>query len=291
VNPALTARAPAKVNLGLRILGRRPDGYHELSSLFAPLDFGDELTLRLREEVAPRVTLRDGGGPFEAPTEGNLAVQAAEAFLAEARPGLSVEIELAKHVPLAAGLGGGSSDAGTVLRILARQAPGVISEARLAAIALSLGADVPFFLDPKPAWVGGIGEQIEPCKRIPPLSLLLVNPGVPLPTAEVFAAFDALGPQPVAPRPTDLERALADPEGLAALLHNDLEQAALRLRPELRRLREALASWGAQAVGMSGSGPTLFGVFESSGEAEEARARGPLGEGIWSRVARTPEAG
>ena len=287
----LATIAPAKVNLGLRILGRRPDGYHELSSLFAPLDLGDELTLRLCPGVEPRVALRDGCGSFPLPEGGNLAVRAAEAFLEETGLGLSIEIELRKHIPVAAGLGGGSSDAGAVLRALARHAPDAVPAPRLAALALSLGADVPFFLDPRPARVGGIGERIEPCGPLPALALLLVNPGVPLSTAEVFAAFDALDPQPGPPLPPDPSQVLGGGDALAALLHNDLECAALRLRPELRRLRRDLVGLGALGVGMSGSGPTLFGVFGSLEEAAAARDRAGLPAPIWSRVAATPEAG
>lgn len=287
----LRARAPAKVNLGLRILGRRPDGLHELESLFAPLDLTDELTLRVAPAGRPAVTLRDAGGPFPAPAPPDLCVRAAEAFLARAGLALALEIGLAKHVPLAAGLGGGSSDAGAVLRSLAGYAPQAVSGPALRALAASLGADVPFFLDPRPARVRGVGERIEAAAGLPSLPLLLVNPGRPLSTAEVYRAFDAGPPAPPAgPRP-ELSRALADDRALAALLHNDLEPAALRLAPELRALRERLEALGARAVGMSGSGPTFFAVFASPGQAAEALAAGGFGPPLWARVARTVEAG
>ena len=286
-----SARAPAKINLGLRIVGRRADGYHELESLFVPLDLSDDLKLRISPASAPKGTLRTAGGAFEAPETGNLAARAAEAFLAEARLEIRVEIELAKHVPLAAGLGEGSSDAGAVLRALSGYAPDALSPARLAAIALSLGADVPFFLDPRPAWVRGIGERIEACAPVPSLAVGLVNPGVALPTAEVFRAFDALGPGAPPPPAPELDSAFTSPQRLRALLHNDLEAAALRLRPELRRLRERLEGLGPAAVGMSGSGPTLFGVFESPEIASAALARGGFEPPVWVWVARTGEAG
>jgi 4-diphosphocytidyl-2-C-methyl-D-erythritol kinase len=291
VSPTLGARAPAKVNLGLRILGRRPDGLHELESLFAPLDLADELELHISGSGGPRVRLRDAGGAFPAPGPPNLAVQAAEAFLARAGCDWSVEIRLAKHVPLAAGLGGGSSDAGSVLRALAGHAPGVVPADELVRLARALGADVPFFLDPRPAWVGGIGERIEPCPELPRLALLLVNPGFALSTAEVYRAFDALGPWgPPPPRPS-LTAALAGGEALAALLHNDLEAPARRLRPELGALRRRLEALGPWGVGMSGSGPTLFAVFEGPEQAARALAEGGFGPPCWARVARTGEAG
>jgi 4-diphosphocytidyl-2-C-methyl-D-erythritol kinase len=291
VTRALTARAPAKINLGLRIVGRRSDGLHELESLFVPLDLCDELRLQLVPGGDGSVGLRDAGGPFPAPPDANLAVRAAEAFLAETGLEASLEIELAKHVPIAAGLGGGSSDAGAVLRTLAADRPGAISPGRLREIALSLGADVPFFLDPRPAQVGGIGERIEPCPLPGELCLLLLNPGRPLSTASVYGAFDRLEPGPRPPARPSLVEAFARPEALAALLHNDLEAPAGALLPVLPELRERLRSLGARAVGMSGSGPTLFGVFGSRAEARDAAARGGFEAPLWARVAGTGEAG
>jgi len=202
-----------------------------------------------------------------------------------------VEIALAKHVPVAAGLGGGSSDAGAVLRALADHDPGAVPRAELTALARSLGADVPFFLDPRPSRVRGIGERIEPCPELPELALLLVNPGWPLATAEVYRAFDALEQTaPPTPLPS-LPAALTDAEALAALLHNDLEAAARRLRPELGVLRARLEALRPRATGMSGSGPTLFGVFASPEQAAAALAAGGFESPIWARVARTREAG
>jgi 4-diphosphocytidyl-2-C-methyl-D-erythritol kinase len=291
VTRTLTARAPAKINLGLRILGRRPDGLHELDSLFAPLDLADRLELRIAAAERPGVVLRDAGGSFPAPGAPNLAVRAAEAFLARTRLDWAIEIALAKHVPVAAGLGGGSSDAGAVLRALAQQAPDALSTAELGAIARALGADVPFFLDPRPARVRGIGERSEPCPDLPELALLLVNPGFPLSTAEVYRTFDALGPGPQPPPLPELREALAGGEALAALLHNDLEAAARQLHPELRALRGRLEGLRPRGTGMSGSGPTHFALFESPERAAAALAEGGFRPPLWARVARTREAG
>ena len=306
---ALVVSAPAKVNLGLRIHGRRADGYHLLESLFVPLDLADRLRVELetlRPDAAGRVTLavsgeRAAGVPAD---DSNLAAQAAEAFLGAAgRPDLRVVLELEKWIPAQAGLGGGSSDAGAVLRALAALLPGAVAPAALAALALRLGADVPFFLDPRPALVRGIGEQIEPVPGLQPLVLLLVHPGIGLATAAVYAAFDALAgaltPQGPGPTVRPPEGPL-EPEALARLLENDLEPAALRLCPPLLRLRKQIAGAGAVAVGMSGSGPTLFGVFPDEAAAgkaalrmgeEAGRADGPRrGPAIWTRVASTVSA-
>jgi 4-diphosphocytidyl-2-C-methyl-D-erythritol kinase len=287
-------RAPAKVNLGLRILARRPDGYHELESLFAVLDLADLLTLEIARAEAPSVTLRLEPSGTGAPADAsNLAVRAADLFLAETELPLRVEIALEKRSPVAAGLGGGSSDAGAVLRALDSFAPEALPPERLSKLALRLGADVPFFLDPRAAWVRGVGERIEPVGGMPELPLVLASPGEPLSTREVFRVYDVLHPdarRPAGAPPADLSRLLADPVALTALLHNDLEAAALRLCPAIRRLREELMARGALAVGMSGSGPTLFGVFESHAAARAAAAT-PLQKPAWLRVATARESG
>lgn len=306
---ALVLEAPAKVNLGLRILGRRPDGYHLLESLFAPLDLCD----RLRVEIVSGHT--GAAGPVSlhvfgdraagVPSDGsNLVVRAAKAFLGAAgRHDVAVHVALEKRVPSPAGLGGGSSDAGATLRALATLLPRAVPPPALASLALRLGADVPFFLDPRPAMVRGIGEQLEPLSGMAPLALVLVNPGIGLSTKDVYEVHDRLtaaltnpGPGPtVRPPEGPLE-----PEMLARLLENDLEPAALRLCPPIARLRRRIAEAGAVAVGMSGSGPTLFGVFEdmaSAGraasvmEGEAGREMGPRsGPTVWVRVATTVSA-
>jgi 4-diphosphocytidyl-2-C-methyl-D-erythritol kinase len=274
--------APAKINLGLRVLARRADGLHELASIFAPLDLADRIELEIGEAARAGVTLALADAPAGVPADGtNLAARAATAFLGEAGIARSVRIRLTKSIPAAAGLGGGSSDAGAVLRALAERIPGALAPAALARLALRLGADVPFFLDPRPARVGGIGERIEPLADFGPLACLLVNPGVPLSTAAVFAAFDA--------RPTPAPPVLDPESGLD--LGNDLAPAAERLCPAIAPLRERLRALGARAVALSGSGPTLFGIFADGEEAAEALARAAFPPPVWARVAQAPKAG
>lgn len=288
--------APAKINLGLRIVGRRPDGYHELESLFLPLELADRLELEVEQGAPPRVELAlvnaEPGVPAGAE---NLAARAARAFLEASGLRARLGVRLLKTVPAGAGLGGGSSDAGAVLRGLAGLFPGAVAD--LPALALRLGADIPFFLDPRPARVGGIGEVIEPLEGLPALWVVLVVPPVALSTAAVYAAWDASGvaltprsAPPSMPLPFPLQRPGAHPGGIsveewAEALRNDLEPAAVALCPEMaglgRRMREA----GAVAVGMSGSGPTVFGLFEQGGEAE--RAERILRRGERDRVLRT----
>ncbi len=292
--------APAKLNLGLRIVGRRADGHHELESAFVPLDLADELEVAAEPGAKAEVALELAGRADGVPADGrNLAARAAHAFLEASGLRARVRIALRKRVPAAAGLGGGSSDAGAVLRALAMRFPGAVPPAALAELAVRLGADVPFFLDPRPALVRGIGEHRAPFPGgIPSLSVLLGNPGEPLATASVFAAYAGASREPSpAGRLEELWRAaLAGPldglaERLGPLLGNDLEPAAELLCPALGPVREALRAAGARAVGLSGSGATLYGLFTSAAAADAARARTKLAAPAWLRVARTLESG
>jgi len=271
--------APAKINLGLRVRGRRDDGYHLLDSLFLPLDLADrvEVCREEREGIALTVTGPAREGVPVGPE--NLVWRAAAGYLE--RSGLvgGVAIALEKRVPSPAGLGGGSSDAAAVLRALQVEAGSAsLSPHALAELALSLGADVPFFLAPVPSQVTGIGERIARLAGAPELALLLIHPGIPLATAEVYRRLDARGASltPAGPDPTIRTRWASgghlDPVEWAELTHNDLEPAATELCPPIRMLRQRLAEAGAQGVGMSGSGPTVYGVFEDAAQRDEVEA-------------------
>jgi 4-diphosphocytidyl-2-C-methyl-D-erythritol kinase len=282
--------APGKVNFGLRILGRRPDGYHRLESLFLPIDLADTLRLALRDEPGVRFALAGDRAGVPADAQ-NLAVRAALAFLAAAGHPGGVALELVKRLPAPGGLGGGSSDAGAVLRGLDALLPGRVAPERLHALALALGADVPFFLAPRPAWVGGIGDELEPVPGLPGFVLLLAHPGVPLATRDVYAAYDAgfasLTPRDPGPSIRALLAVPGEVPALPTLVGNDLEPAAVRLRPVLAELRREIEATGASAVGMSGSGPTLFGVFDDARAAGEARRRLGRRAGLRTWVVKT----
>jgi 4-diphosphocytidyl-2-C-methyl-D-erythritol kinase len=257
-----------------------------------PLDLCDEL--RIEVGVGRGVVLRVEGGPSELAADpgANLAARAAAAFLATAGREDAVAIQLIKRIPVGAGLGGGSSDAAAVLRGLMHCLPGALAHDRLPALALGLGADVPYFLDPQPARVRGIGEQIEPLAGVPAFVVMVATPAPPLPTREVFEAYDAEparvpaaltpgeGPltMPAPPalldRPAPLKPLEAEPlEAWQTLLVNDLEPVSTRLRPAIRRVRREIEAAGARAVGMSGSGPTVFGFFDDADRARMAAAR------------------
>ena len=314
MEPALRLEAPAKINLGLRVVSRRADGYHTIESLFLPLALADEIEIASEPGAGtaarPAIELsltpmgRERGDGSRVPDDAsNLAVRAARAFLeafpASARTLGRLRIHLTKRIPAAAGLGGGSSDAGAVLRGLSALAGGPEPEA-LAEVALRRGADVPFFLAPAPSLVSGIGERIEPIAGLPPLVILLANPGTSLSTADVYRMWDALANARTAgltvPDPGPTLRALfgpgADPSALSRLpgLRNDLEAAAIRLCPQVASLRDRMRTSGALFAGMSGSGATVFGVFASEADAERARAEALTEAGTWTCVTRTRQA-
>jgi 4-diphosphocytidyl-2-C-methyl-D-erythritol kinase len=296
------ALAPAKLNLGLRIVGRRPDGYHELESVFVPIDLADELELACDDpgdgetEVSIALSGECAGVPADA---GNLAVRAARAFLDAAGLRARVRIALAKRIPAAAGLGGGSSDAGAVLRVLTRRFPGAVGAEALETLALRLGADVPYFLDPRAALVGGVGERRAPLSGpLPALAAVLANPGHPVPTARVFAANAAaatphgaagqLAKQLAAARTGPAE---AVAHRLEALVANDLEAAAESVCPSLAPVRAALRAAGALAVGLSGSGGTFYGIFADPAAAAAALPRIRVAPPAWVRLARSVRSG
>ncbi len=297
----LVLTAPAKVNFGLRVVGLRADGYHSLESLFLPLDFTDEISLeQLPQEsgAGRKVEFQLVGGGEEVPSgPANLVARAAQLFLEQGNLEASLRIRLHKRLPSGAGLGGGSSDAATVLRALEQRFPGIHSSQSLLDLAITLGADVPFFLSPQPAWVSGIGEQIQELAEIPSFALLLANPGTPLSTPQVFKRFDerdsALTPWESGSTMRSVFEFRERPRGedLQRLLQNDLEPAALDLCPELAKLRLVLSAAGAMAVSMSGSGATLYGVFEDVTAAERARKSDELSAVCaapgWSQVVCT----
>lgn len=289
--------APAKLNLGLRIVGRRPDGLHELESVFVPIDLVDELEIEVevRAGSAEVALALSGAAPDVPADERNLAVRAARAFLDAAGLRARVRISLEKRIPSAAGLGGGSSDAGAVLRTLAGRFAGAVDASTLAALALRLGADVPFFLDPRPALVFGVGETRGPLPGpLPALAVVLANAGHAVPTARVFAGYAATATRhgPRGRLAAQLAEALAGPEGaiatrLTAVVENDLEPSARALCPALAGVRGALERSGAVAVGLSGSGGTCYGIFPDAPAAQAAQAALRLDAPGWTRLART----
>lgn len=263
----LRAFAPAKVNLFLHVGARDAAGLHPLAGLSAFADVGDELTLTVGEGGGLTVT-----GPFAegVPTgPENLIFKALDAFAR--RTGVDVSGAawlLDKRLPPASGLGGGTSDAGAALRLARTAWAPDLDDAALLEIAREVGADGPMCLFPRVAWTQGHGEILTPEPRLPPLHAVLVNPGVPVPTGAVFAAYDR-GPAQAADLPAPPED--WSPKGIAAwlkALRNDLQAPAKRMTPELRDALQILSLVARRPARMSGSGATVFAVAPDAEHAD-----------------------
>ena len=263
----LQEHAPAKVNLTLHVTGRRSDGYHLLDSLVAFADVGDILTAEPADALSLEVT-----GPMatDVPTgPENLVLAAARLFEAPC----GARLVLDKHLPAAAGIGGGSSDAAAALRLLSR-----LWEQPMPDGSVALGADVPMCLDPRVQRVTGVGETSLPIDIVPPLPAVLVNPGVPVATPE---AFKRLMHRDNPPMPAELPRLSCPAEAAdwIATQRNDLAAPARAIAPEIGAVLAALS--GARLARMSGSGATCFGLYETRAEADRAAAEIARAEPSW----------
>ena len=268
-NGCVVERARAKVNLFLHVLGRRADGYHLLDSLVVFAETGDVVGAEAADDLSLALS-----GPFASGLEtgdGNLVLRAARAAAQATGIGAGARLTLDKRLPVASGIGGGSADAAATLRALNRLWDLRLDEARLAAIALPLGADIPVCLASRPARMGGIGEVLAPAPLLPRFGLVLANPGLPLATSAVFAA--RTGPFDT---PADLPQGWETAQDMArdlARLRNGLEAAARTLCPTLAMVLDALASLpGCLLARLSGSGPTGFALFATAEEANVAAA-------------------
>jgi 4-diphosphocytidyl-2-C-methyl-D-erythritol kinase len=252
----LTTYAPAKLNLCLYVGPRRPDGLHEIRSVFQPITLADEVTIEDASGVTDEVVCPGVRGP-------NLAAAALSAFRKRfGWDGPPVRVTIEKHIPVSAGLGGGSADAAAVLRLACAVAQRPPSEAELADLAMSLGADVPSQLAPRTALVSGAGERVE---SLPPRAVrgvLLAGRGA-LPTARVYARADELGLARPSLDAADIEQP-----------HNDLQAAAVDLEPEAGRALGLLRAAGAREALLSGSGPAAFGLFDDPGTAATGLSAG-----------------
>ena len=283
----LIARARAKINLTLHVLGRREDGYHELESLVAFAGAGDRLTFIPGESLSLAVE-----GPTAAlagPETDNLVLKAVRELSAR-RAGLRLgAFSLVKRLPVAAGIGGGSSDAAAALRLLARANAVPLSDPAIVAAAQATGADVPVCLEARARMMRGIGTELGAALRLAPLFAVLVNPGVPVPTSAVFRALALASgirrpgsPHPVIPAPSDRQALLA----VLAAGRNDLEAGARAVAPAVDEVLALLASLdGARLARMSGSGGTCFALFDDRrAAASAAKAVRCARPGWWAKA-------
>lgn len=268
-SPPVRVEAPAKINLYLHVVGRREDGYHLLDSLMVFAGVGDVLTASAGDALTLSVD-----GPFAADLPNgadNLVLRAATLLAATAGVNSGARLRLTKRLPVASGIGGGSADAAACLKALTRLWRLDVADEALTRLALRLGADVPVCLAGRPAFVSGIGENIDPVPSLPPAWLVLANPGVAVPTASVFGRRSG----PFSP-PARFDAAPRTASALAALIRNrrnDLTEPAVGLAPVIGKVLAALNGLtGVLVARMSGSGATGFGLFVDEDTAETAAA-------------------
>ena len=265
----ITERAPAKINLALHVRARRPDGYHELETLFAFLEDGDEL------RFTPGAAAFTIEGPFAAALSGegdNLVLRAARGFSEAFGVPVAGAWVLEKNLPVASGIGGGSADAAAALRILARRHDVARDDPRLFAVADALGSDVPACLLGRPSLGTGRGEHLELLGGLGALPVLLVNPGIAVSTGPVFKAWDGVDRGPIAAG-TTLER--------ASLGRNDLEPAARAIAPGIGTVIDALTATAPLLARMSGSGATCFALYETEHQRTVAAERIRISHSDW----------
>ena len=278
-NKTVTKKAYAKVNLGLDIVGLREDGYHLVKMIMQTIDLFDVLTFQPAErpgiflKISEKSTIPDVA---DVPTDGrNLIVKAAGRILEKAGiPDAGVEILLEKHIPMAAGMAGGSTDCAAALRGVAELMGLDLGEKELAEIGVSLGADVPYCLMGGTALSEGIGEVLTPLPALPPCGFLIVKPEFGASTKEVYGAYDRLMPEEIRHPDIDgMTEALnqGDLSGVAARLGNVLEPVTVAMHPQIRTIEDLIRRSGVKDTIMTGSGPTVFGILpETIKDAEHA---------------------
>jgi len=256
--------SPAKINLFLQILGQRADGYHELRTLMCCVGLFDTISIDFEgAEISASCS-----HPLVPQDQRNLACRAAHAFLAKIQRKTGVRIAIEKQIPVGAGLGGGSSNAAAVLLGLNRHFGEPLSRAALRELGLKIGADVPFFVDRKPALASGVGEILKPYIGLKPTPVLLIYPGFSISTAEMFRIINL--------RLTNCAKKIKvftfkDREfDIRRHLHNDFEKVAQEKFPEIGAVKQALLKQGALGALMSGSGSAVYGLFRDRNTAAKA---------------------
>ena len=277
---ALSVTVPAKINLWLEVLRKRPDGYHDISSLMLPVAIYDQIELESAD-----AELRVECDHPQVPTdETNLAWRAAQVYLAKSGQRGGLRIRLRKNIPVGAGLGGGSADAAAVLLAMNRMCGQRFSLEQLCAMASQLGADVPFFIQQVPALATGIGEHLESITGVPEYPLVLVKPPLSVSTGGVYQRLKLTrGGSRIR-----IAAFLACPWRPQDFMENDLESVTVNDYPLLSQIKQWMIAQGALGALMSGSGPTVFGIFAGMGDAERVGERAKREwDGCWVMTTRT----
>jgi 4-diphosphocytidyl-2-C-methyl-D-erythritol kinase len=270
-------RAPAKINLSLRVVGQRRDGYHLLDTIMVPVSLYDEIEIRkirptrVKKRKAEPLIKVTCDHPLVPHGKKNIAYRAARLLMQRAGSDQPVHVHIRKRIPVGAGLGGGSTDAAATLIGLNRLLNVRLSAAKLEKMALSVGADVPFFVRSRPARARGIGERLQPIRKLTRFWAVIVYPGFAVSTARVFKSLCSTLTKP--PLNTSIVSSLKSLEKLAGSLRNDLESVTFKQYPRLSLIKARLLHEGAVGGLMSGSGSSVFGVFASQRQAARALRR------------------
>jgi 4-diphosphocytidyl-2-C-methyl-D-erythritol kinase len=277
---SIILKAPAKVNYLLDVIRRRPDGYHDLRMVMQRVNLYDDITITLTSTPGISVTCGKNGVP-DGP--GNIAWKAANALLERANSSQGATIVIKKNIPVAAGLGGGSSDAASVLMGMNELLHLGLSDQELMKIGVTLGADVPFFIFKEAALAEGIGEALSPMPVMPAAWVLLVNPGVHVSTAWVYKNLQLTNRSELAILPS-LYGSIDD---ICSMFTNDLESVTIQAFPIIAEIKDAMLHHGALGAMMSGSGPTVFGLYQDRETAERASAAITANKNWFAKVVET----
>lgn len=260
----LSLLAPAKINYLLDVIRKRPDGYHDLRMIMQRINLCDEIKITTAESSVINVACHSQGAP-DGP--GNIAWKAARSILDYGKSDKGVNIDIKKNIPVAAGLGGGSSDAATVLMGINKLFQLGLTEQTLMEIGCTLGADVPFFIFKRTAIAEGIGDKLTPLLEMPKCWVLLVNPGIHVSTAWTYQSLQLTNTEEL----NIIPRFFKSITDIASVLSNDLESVTIPAFPVISEIKNSLIKYGAVGSMMSGSGPTVFGLFITFEDAESAR--------------------
>ena len=262
----LSLETPSKINIFLSIKGKMPNGYHEIETVFLPLhNVFDKITINFSSSNGIHISSNDRSIPLNSD---NLCYKAAKAFAEKAKITPAWNINIEKNIPVAAGMGGGSSDAAAVLLLLQKYYDNILSDRQLRSIALNLGADVPYFLNPVPCLGKGVGEKLTPISMVSGLYVIILAPLFPVSAAWAYENY-----RPVCDN-SDSDKLLeclssGDWKKLGALMHNDLAPALYKKFPALKIFKENLIEAGAINAEITGSGPTLYAIADNKQKAEE----------------------
>lgn len=260
----LKLQSPGKINLRLDVLGKRSDGYHDLRMLNSAVTVFDDIEVNIIE----RGIVVECADDFNVPSgEDNIVYRATKEIMAYSNKNVGVHVKIKKNIPSGAGMGGGSSNAASVLAGLNQLLKINLSKEKLIRIGLRFGADIPFFLYGSPAIATGVGENLVKVKRLPHMPVVIVFPNVNVTTKWVFERY-----QPNGDHHPEMEipREFATKKAVVKMMHNDLESVTCRQYPIVNELKDRLIKYGAMAAQMTGSGPSVFGIFTDQEAAQKA---------------------